>query len=268
MTHIGFDVSHWQNPDNWDQDALAEASAAMRLARGHGLFLIARATYGANTEDDTFVRYHEIAQDCGLVFGAYMFYRQTHSAEQQLAAWQRQMDRIGGLHEGNVYPVLDMEHNGANGDGSPSAKLWNRACDAIGDAWKDEYGGAVLYYSSFFPDYLGAHKRETGWQWMHEPGYHHWLADYSSGDGNPRNPYTPMVAMHQPKPRRTKMYAGGQVDVDHNFAVEDVDLSSLLMRATPTAKQTDDIVAPRSEYDGMTRVSDGLRMAADFIAGN
>lgn len=207
----GFDVSKWQTPSLWDWPALRALNEASPV------FIIARATYGSGQLDKHFVEYAQRCKDNGIMFGAYHFYRQTQSVEAQLGAFQKQIDAIGGLHAGNLFPVLDMESNAPNGDGSPNAKVWNRACDEIGDAWKKEYGGCILYYSSYFPDMLGAHKGDTGWHWMKEPGYLHWLADYSVKDGAPRHPYTPDWNLHQPKPRATKLYMKGGAPVDTNF---------------------------------------------------
>ncbi len=218
------DVSKWQDPSKFDWAALKK-----RGVTG----MIARASYGKNTADSRFVAFAERIRAEGLVFGAYHFYRQTHSVEEQMATFNRQLDAIGGLQPGDFFPVLDMEHNGANGDGAPKAKLWNRACDEIGDAWKAEYGGCILYYSSFFPEWLGA---KAGWDrgdpiddwtWMLEPGYRHWLADYSCDPGSPRGPYSPRWHIHQPKPRKVPEYHSGKAEVDYDVMNPDATLGEL-----------------------------------------
>lgn len=94
----GFDASHWQEPAKWDWPALQAHHGRLRAEKGTGLIFVARATYGANTQDGAFVQYAELVRKHGLVFGAYHFYRQVHTVEDQLAAWNRQMDPDKPLH--------------------------------------------------------------------------------------------------------------------------------------------------------------------------
>jgi len=270
----GLDVSKWQNPEAFDWVALGEHHQRLTEETGTGLLFIARATYGAHTEDKRFVRFHELCKRHGLIFGAYHFYRQVHSVESQLAAWQRQMDRIGGLVVGDLLPTLDMEHNGVNGDGDPVKQTWNRACDEIGDGWKDAHGGAILYYSSYFPDWLGAHQGHQGWKWMHEPGYYYWLADYSSPPGAPRSPYQPkddagkrVWHLHQPKPRPISMYSKGQADIDRDFANPSGTCSLDELRIKPTMRTVDSgCPEVQPETDDWDRALDQLREGCAVIA--
>ena len=208
----GFDVSKYQDPSLFDW---AQAAAS-------GCFLIARASYGSAYPDPSFRAWAAKAREHKVTFGAYHFYRQTQSAEAQLATFERQLESIGGLREGDLFPALDMEPNQANGDGPVNAKVWNAACDQMGDAWKERYGGCVLYMSSYFPDYLGAHKGADGWKWMQEPNYYYWLAHYGRQPGNPAVPcvrwhihqHTGDAGPHSP------MYAGAKLAIDQNVATD------------------------------------------------
>lgn len=263
------DVSKWQDPSKFDWDGLTEYSEQLRQTTGHPLILIARATYGANMRDERFAQYATISRSRKFIFGAYHFYRQTHSVEAQMAAWNQQMDAIEGLQSGDLFPVLDMEDNRTNGDGRVKKKLWNRACDEIGDALKEEYGGCILYYSSFFPDMLDAHKKDANWRWMQEEGYHHWLADYSRPDGQPRNPYTPTWALHQSKPSPMPFYNRGQSPIDKNFANPDFDLSKLQIGTVDEPTDDDDDAAPTPPFEseseiltGWSEIALGLRQAS------
>lgn len=209
----GIDVSHHQLPDNFNWNGLKAAGIQ---------FIIARASYGKNTADRQFKRFAELARAHGFVFGAYHFYRQVHSVEEQLALFNKQLESIGGLQPGDLFPALDMEDNRANGDGVPNPKIWNRACDEIGDGWKSRYGGAILYYSSYFPEQLNAHKGDKGWEWMRETGYFHWLADWGSPAGSPRTPYTAKWCIHQHRVSRIPEYSGGDVDQNHAETLSDI----------------------------------------------
>jgi len=228
MIKKGFDVSHHQNPKLLKFD----------MAQGVTDFMIARANYGKDTSDRQFVEWAKRIRGARIVFGAYMFYRQIHSVEDQLAVFDRQLDLIGGLKAGDMYPVLDMEENHANKDGRrrdgfPKAKFFSDSCRRIAEAWKDQFGNCILYYSSFFPEYLKEHKA-----WIKDgegKDYLHWIADYSVPDGRPRTPYSPHWNLHQPKNRTSPIYPvfdanGHQVVIDHNFSNPTIDFSKLIIK--------------------------------------
>src|SRR5574341_9586 len=228
MLTEGFDVSKWQNPKKWNWAALK--------ARGVK-FMVARASYGKGLADPTFVRYAELIRANGIVFSAYLFYRQIHSVEEQLALFERQLSLVGGLQNGDMFPVLDMEDNQANGDGPVNGPVFSAACMKIADGWRERYGGCVLYYSSFFPSHFGLRP-----EWMKGPDLYHWLADYNKEPGKPRTPYTPQWHLHQPRPRRVTEYAGGNADVDYdvvNPALADFD--TLLIKL-PAEEPSPDVI--------------------------
>jgi len=225
----GLDLSHHQSPDKLNWGALKSAGYQ---------FLICRASYGKGTADRQFVRFVELARLHGFKVGAYLFYRQTHSVEDQLAVFDAQLKKIGGLQPGDLFPALDMEENSANGDGKPNAAVFNSACFKIAESWRHRYGGAILYYSSFFPSsWLGADKGA----WRNQPGFFHWLADYSKPAGEPRHPDTPSWHIHQPQPRTIPEYANGKEIVDYDVTNSNVQLVTLSIPETePTTKDETD----------------------------
>lgn len=220
----GFDVSSWQDPEKWDWDGLKRRGVQ---------FLVARASYGKGTADRHFKRYAALAHEHEIAFGAYIFYRQIHSVEEQLAVFDRQVDAAGGLLPGDILPVLDMEENSANGDGRPKAQLFGDACLRILDEWREQYGGAIAYYSSYFPEYLKVSGTLDRWNrdFRNGANLRHWLADYDRDPGKPRTPYTNAWALHQPRPRKVPEYARGSQVVDYDVAAGTID--ALLIRANP-----------------------------------
>jgi GH25 family lysozyme M1 (1,4-beta-N-acetylmuramidase) len=197
----GIDVSHHQVPQSFDWPALAKRVK----------FVVARAAYG-KMADKTFAKYAELCRQHGIAFGGYLFYRQTQSTRDQLLLFQRQIELAGGI---DVLPVLDMEENASNGDGRPIAATFSSACAEIAYALKADYGGAILYYSSYFPEYLGKPQQPAISAWMRDD-FKHWLADYNRPPGKPRNPYTAEWHIHQPQKTRIPEYAKGTADLDLN----------------------------------------------------
>jgi glycosyl hydrolase family 25 len=225
----GLDLSHWQNPEKMNWSALKAAGYQ---------FIIARANYGKGAADRNFVRFAELARLNGLKFSAYLFYRQIHTVEEQLELFDTQLKKIGGLQPGDLFPALDMEDNSANGDGKPNAGVFNSACFKIADSWRHKYGGTLLYYSSLFPaSWLGLDKGA----WRNQPGFYHWLADYSRPVGQPRHPDDPSWHIHQPQPRTIPEYAGGKELVDYDVLSEGTQLVTLTIPETePTTKDETD----------------------------
>lgn len=273
----GFDVSKWQNPETfewgdphkWDWSGL-EADPDIK-------FMIARASYGKNTADEDFTEFAKLIRANGLVFGAYHFYRQVHSVEEQLALFDRQLEAVGGFEKGDLFPVLDMEHNGTNGDGRPKPSHFSESCRRIAEAWREEYGGCILYYSSFFPEWLSVRTKPELTAWMKELGYYHWLADYDRDPGNPRTPYTDVWALHQYKPEPTKWYDSNAV-IDQNVVNPDVDFESLRMSDPDVDDISDDAMTgehdtdkrpggafPADFYDGLDLMHEGAEMMQQGI---
>jgi len=213
----GFDVSHHQNPDlftDWNK------------LTGEISFIVARATYGKGTSDRQFFEFAKRARNSHITFGAYLFYRQVHSVEDQLALFSQTIERIEGFRAGELFPTLDMEENSVNGDGKPKAKHFSDSCRRIAEAWRDEYGGCILYYSSYFPEYLGGRP-----DWMKEDGYFHWLADYNRPAGEPRTPYTPKWHIHQPRPTKSAFYNNGKTVIDHDVINPAIEFDQLKIQS-------------------------------------
>lgn len=219
----GFDVSKWQSPEKWNWEALKRRGIK---------FIVARASYGKGTADPTFVRYAELARQHEIAFGAYHFYRQIHSVEQQLAVFDKQLELIGGLKPFELFPVLDMEENSANGDGRPKPEIFSGACYRIANTLRERYGGVILYYSSYFPEYLRVNKTPDYWtaNFKDQSNFRHWLADYNRDPGKPRTPYTDKWHLHQPKPRAVPEYANGSTVVDYDAMNPNVTIEQILIK--------------------------------------
>jgi hypothetical protein len=264
MTIRGFDVSKWQIPEQFDWAAM-EADEEFR-------FIVARASYGKGLADPHLVQFATKADEHNLTFGVYHFARQIHSAEEQLALFDKQIRSIGGLKAGDFYPVLDIEEN-SKYDGKPKAQLFSTICRTMAEALKAEYGNVILYYSAFFPEWFGSHRA-----WMVQGGYLHWLADYNRPDGQPRTPYTPTWQLHQPKPRTTPYYKKGREVVDHNVVNPLTNFSKLLLPGDPApmaptvsddAKKGDEDTTarpggalPEEVFDGFEMMREGAAMMA------
>lgn len=226
------DVSSWQDPAKFDWAALAAREAPVRA-------VVARATYGTKLDPD-FKKFCEAIRGNGHHFGAYLFYRQTQTVRDQLAAFARQLDLVGGLMMGDLLPVLDMEHNARNGDGEPRAAQFSDDCRQVAGSLSADYGGCILYFSSYFPSYLrrGDARRAL---WMND--YPAWLADYGDkthprSPGAPRTPYTPKWALHQYTGKgRIPEYASGGEDLDLNVINPSVDWDELLIGNLPELEQ-------------------------------
>lgn len=209
--HIGFDVSHHQQPALFDWQALGSTPAV----------IVARATYGTKP-DATFPEYARLCREHGVVLGAYHFFRQTEPNLWQIEAFQVAISLIG---PGDVHPVLDLEDN-TQFDGPALPNVFNCPARAMAEYLRDVYGGCILYYSSYFPAALGNP------EWMREPGYRHWVADYGRPAGEPRHPHTPSWHWHQPEPVRTPLYRGGPVD--HIYANPEHEPGVMLIGELPT----------------------------------
>lgn len=259
------DVSHHQTPAWLDVPALARRGV---------LGVICRATYGKGTADRDFVEFSKRVRGEGMAFGAYLFYRQVHTVEEQLALWDRQLELVGGLQPGDFLPVLDMEENKRNGDGLPNSKLFGEACQRIAEGWLAQYGGVILYYSSYFPEYLKAYG-----QWMQStPDLKHWLADYgtktkASVPGKPRTPYTKLWHLHQyagdHPPGRIPEYANGTQNIDLNALNPTVAFDELLIRSpdevSDEAREGEEGTDARPGGADREDVADGVRDVQDGV---
>lgn len=220
----GFDGSKWQDPALWDWAGIEQSV---------DLF-IARASYGQATRDRHFATYAERVRAASKPLGAYHFYRQIHGWQEQLDVYVEQLAKVN-YGPGDLYPTLDLEHNGQFGDGDPLKSKFNIDARLIAEALRAEFGKCILYLSSYFPEWLGARAGGTDvgdWKWILEDGYLHWLADHSRPPGQPRTPYTPWD-LHQPKAAKTALYANGQVAVGHDYLRPGQALSELVIPTQP-----------------------------------
>lgn len=263
----GFDVSSWQQPNLLDWKGM-QADENFR-------FIVARASYGKGLADKQFVRFAQLADEYELTFGAYHFVRQIHSAEEQLALFDRQIRAAGGLHPGDLYPVLDLEEN-SKYDGKPKAQVFSDIARKMAEALKAEYGNVILYYSSFFPEWFGSHR-----SWLVNGGYLYWLADYNSPEGKPRTPYQPegIWHMHQPNPRKSPFYRANAV-IDHDVVNPTADFKKLLIPEKTKPDVSNDAkdcdagtndrpggAPPLSERlrEGVELIRDGLEAIEDVV---
>lgn len=159
MTLRGIDVSTHQRPAAIDWN---------RLAISHR-FVIARATYG--TRLDTACAGHvECARSAGLTVGLYHFFRPQQSVEEQLAAFERAASVLG-MGPGWLLPALDIERN-EQFDGAFTRERYDEQCRAICEAWRQRYGGAIVYTNP--ADWVALGSPE----WLQE--YHLWIAHWGA----------------------------------------------------------------------------------------
>lgn len=213
----GLDISTWQDPKHIDLDAL--------YAAGYR-FIIVRATYGRSRDRHVASHVKAIRQHGGFRLGAYHFFRQTVSPQEQIAAYGAACRDLGILREGDLFPALDVEGN-EKFDGKVSPRLYNAGCDAIADWMRANWGGCIIYTASYFPQILGGGapykwakapaklrgayegtppsddspaERDAmarAWLaeqcgeagWIHDRGNHAWLADWNREDGSMRTPF-------------------------------------------------------------------------------
>lgn len=216
---LGYDVSKFQVPSGWNWKAPIG-------------FMIARASYGIKP-DPRFVEYSVLCRANKIPFGSYAFYRQTQDWRKQYEALSTQL-KLASYGPGDLFPAIDLEWNHTNGDGTVDPDKFNTEAKALCEQVRKDHGGCIIYLASYFPENMGARK-SNDWKWMLEPGYHHWLADYTQSrkktpDGGAKSPYLPNWVLHQPLPRPTQLFSKGKFDVDHDFLREGTDLSLLLKK--------------------------------------
>lgn len=131
----GFDVSHWQGPEDWPQ-----------WVRDYGItFGVAKATQGERWEDTRFPANWRGMKAAGIVRGAYDFAVPDSNPRDDVAHLLDTVDRAGGLDPTDLL-VLDLERSSLS---AADTAAW--AC-----SWADELkratGGrfaAVLYCGGF-----------------------------------------------------------------------------------------------------------------------
>lgn len=140
---LGIDVSHHQPPRSCDWGKLRN--------EGKAEFLIARACYGVKP-DVSFVQHVRGAVDAGMVVGAYTFYRQTQSWEEQHVAFEEQLHRVS-YGQGNLVPCVDLEWNDSY-DGPVDRKKFNTEARALCERLAADYGQCLVYFAPGFYEVL------------------------------------------------------------------------------------------------------------------
>lgn len=151
----GIDVSHWQVPTRFDWATVAKAHT----------FGIARATYGTRI-DKRYPLHVESMRIAGMTTGAYLFFRQTQSAEAQFEAFVKHAN----LRAGDMVPWVDLEYNTTGDDGPVDAEAHNTIGRKLCELLSKEYGACGVYLSP-------GHALELGFpDWLHE--HHIWVAHW------------------------------------------------------------------------------------------
>lgn len=156
-------------------------------------WVIARATYGGRDfgskrqhkrgADPIFVDVVGKARAAGMMVGAYHFFRQGQTADEQLGAFFAQLDKAG-IGDGDIVPMIDLEDN-QTWDGPLDAKAHHTAGRAMVEAVAERYGRAAIYTAPYHPINLGL--SASSWMLEHDI----WIADptnWAKGKGCPRWP--------------------------------------------------------------------------------
>lgn len=190
----GIDISKWQPPEAFDWKKIAE----------NHQFMIARACYGVKS-DPTFGSHFKSAHGAGLKCGAYTFYRQTQGWEEQLEAFQGELDRVG-LGPGDILPVVDLEWN-KQYDGKVDPAKFNADARKLMEVLAKMHGGCIAYLA---PGFFETLKKPD---WLLE--YPWWIAHY--GVEQPWCPWKDWTIWQYTGKGKTPGYSGAEIDM--NWAV-------------------------------------------------
>ena len=151
----GIDVSKWQGKIDW------------KTASRHVDFCIARAAFGTSI-DPSFERNWRGMADCGVIRGVYQYLRVEKDPVAQAHDLLELLADCGGLHEGDLSPVADVERE--TNEGAIAAQ-W----EACIYPWTQEIEShlgrrPILYTGPVFWEDVG-----LGDMFAHLPL---WLADY------------------------------------------------------------------------------------------
>jgi lysozyme len=108
----GIDVSKYQGNVDW-----AKVKASGKA------FAFARVSDGNNSPDAKFAQNWPAMKSAGLVRGAYQYFRASQDATKQANLLIDKIVEAGGLHAGDLPPVLDLEQS----DGAAAATVLSRA---------------------------------------------------------------------------------------------------------------------------------------------
>lgn len=97
----GIDVSYYQGTINW-----ASVKAAGKV------FAIARVSHGTGTVDTQFATNWPAMKQAGIIRGLYQYFEPADSALAQAQLLVSKLNAAGGLEDGDLPPVLDLEKMG------------------------------------------------------------------------------------------------------------------------------------------------------------
>lgn len=151
MRYHGIDISHHNSPD-WD------------LVSQTSQFAICRATYGT-AKDRKVDRHVRDAQNHGMKFGLYHFFRASRSVNDQLQAFIDVANSVGyGL--GDIWPCLDLEDD-VKDHLDPT---WNERAKKLYDGLVKVFGGCIVYITQRDWKRLG----EPSWVLLSSLWVAHW----------------------------------------------------------------------------------------------
>ncbi|HEY8076250.1 MAG TPA: GH25 family lysozyme [Labilithrix sp.] len=137
----GLDVSAYQGTVNW-----SKVKASGRT------FAFARVSDGLTHHDAQFARNWRLIKQRGLVRGAYQFFRPSEGPIAQADAMLRAIHNAGGLHPGDLPPVLDLEVT----DGEPHHVVVARAKEWLAHVHAKIGRKPVVYTAAFMSGVIGS----------------------------------------------------------------------------------------------------------------
>jgi GH25 family lysozyme M1 (1,4-beta-N-acetylmuramidase) len=139
----GPDVSNWQGSVDWPQ---------LRLRNGHELaFAVAKATEGTRFVDQDFGRNWHGIRARKLVRGAYHFACPgLSSASAEAAHYLAVVHSVGGIHAGDLPPILDLE----KAWGLSSAEIYQWTAEWVRIVRHETGRVPMIYTGGFWKSYL------------------------------------------------------------------------------------------------------------------
>jgi lysozyme len=153
----GIDVSYYQGTINW-----ASVKAAGKV------FAIARVSHGTGTVDTQFATNWPAMKQAGIIRGLYQYFEPADSALAQAQLLVSKLNAAGGLEDGDLPPVLDLEKMGTLSSSQilTAVSTWmTHVKSALGRK-------PILYTGSYFWDDHG-----LGTAWASTPL---WTAHYTT----------------------------------------------------------------------------------------
>ena len=146
----GIDVSHHQGKIDWQ--ALANSDIA---------FAYMKATEGGTFVDDQFAANWKAAKDAGLAVGAYHFFTQCKTGEEQAKSFLAQLPK----DKDQLLPVLDAEKMEACSDGTTTIDVPKEVLSFLDAVERDAGCRPIIYTDANFDDVYLAGKFKTEKYW-------------------------------------------------------------------------------------------------------